>query len=177
MDPDGRSEIDYYTFEQINRKYRDEGNLKRLQTLINESLDLYSEIGKINEQIGELNNQILQGVIQYVTQSGEDVLNFFAICGNSFSIALQQAYDLNSFLGFFLCNIDIQSLAETVASYDEETRITESSLRILYYNNKQEVKRLEKKIKVLGVILYNTNKEIERIRKELNGEKEYWESE
>ena len=104
-------------------------------------------------------------------------MNFFSICGNSLSVSIQQASDFSSFFGFFICNIDIQALAETVASYDTETRITEKSIRNLYYKNKKEVKKIEKQIKVLEIKLNNINNEIKRIRKELNGEKEYWESE
>ena len=96
MDPDGRAEIDYFTFEQINKKYRDKGNLTRLKELINDSLNLYSEIGQLNEQIGELNNQVFNMIIDYIGQSTEDVMNFFSICGNSLSVSIQQASDFVS---------------------------------------------------------------------------------
>jgi uncharacterized protein YlxW (UPF0749 family) len=169
IDPDGKSDADFYSIQELNEIARYRSNLQIYKSYLSETLKIMKEIGSLQQQVGVLKNEIFDLKVAYKKQSLNDFLNIINLCWESASTAAMESNDTHMFFCNFLSSLDPQTCAETLSDYLNEDRITKADIIDLEIKNKKEIRKLELKIKELQAALKNYEDEISKLKNEMDG--------
>ena len=163
-DPDGRqskSAIATAKWQSLNNS---------LSTYVSLKQEVLTSIREVELKIDVLKGGVDSLKHEYRMQTLLDLVSVASIFDESVNAASQQPTP-EMMVYAFLCNVDVQSLAEYVADYVSagDSRITQEKIERFEIDTNKEIKTLETRIKSNKTMLSSYDEQIKQIKKEMNG--------